>query len=76
MTGRFRCNLIRRFFLQRKNFRKLWRNHKQRRREWRHLLKKRRLEKEGSKPGKLIDYCRMLEIMWEHPHHSAGRESH
>jgi hypothetical protein len=67
---------IRRFWLQRKNLRKLWSSHKQRSREWRHPLKQRHPEMEGSEPGKLTDYCMMLERMWEHPHHNAGRGGH
>ncbi len=64
------------WFLRRRNLRLMWSNHMQRFQEWRHPLKKRYPEKEGSKPGKLIDYCMMLNRLWEHPHHIAARGGH
>lgn len=76
MRGSFSCSLSKNFWLQRKNLMKLWSNHKQRSREWRHPLKKRNIEKEGSGPGKLTYYCRMIERMWENPHHNTGRGCH
>lgn len=32
--------------------------------------------REGRKRGKLKNYCRILESMWEHPQHNADRGGH
>ena len=64
---------LRRFWLQNKNL-KMWINHKQRKREWKHPITQRDPETKGITPERLKGWCLMLERMWENPHNNSGRE--